>query len=183
METFKDYASSVVDSIVEYIRDKSCFKNLDLIVEDVKFDVRDDLYNGNYSVTKYRCKISNKLLDTDNTILVNVGLYDNDYTLDIYSNYLHNFGISAIISDLNISPLSDYSVSLDVCYLEKLDTSSGTCVVKDSFPGALLVKDSSYTPTFSLDGTLLLSEKLSHDLVLDIVKKFLHKSHLVFNDN
>lgn len=183
MEEFKKYASSVVDSIVEYIKSNSTLDNLDLSVGNVEFSVRSPKFKDDYKVTSYKCKIFNNSLETDNTILVDVSLYDDDYTLDIFSKYFHNFGISAMISDLNITPDSDYSVSIDVCYTEELDTSSGTDVISDSFSGTLLVQSSSYVPTFSLGGKLLLSEKLSYDLVLGLLREFLHKSHLVFGDN
>lgn len=183
MKEFKKYAEGVVESIIEYIKSNSSLDNLDLSVGNIEFNVRSPKFKDDYKVTSYKCKIFNNSLETDNTILVNVSLYDDDYTLDIFSRYFHNFGISAIISDLNITPDSDYSVSVDVCYTEELDTSSGTDVFSDSFSGTLLVQSSSYVPTFSLGGKLLLSEKLSYDLVLDLVRKFLHRSHLVFGAN
>lgn len=182
METFKDYSSSVVDSIVEYIRDKSCLKNLDLVVEDVKLDVGSDFYKGQHNNTRYRCKIYNNSLNSDNTIIVTIGLYNDDYTLDIFSSHFHNFGISAFMYELNIRTISDCSVSVDAGYFKELDTSNGIDVVRDVFPDSLLVQSSSYIPTFSLEGTLTLSEKLSYDLALDLVRKFLHRSHLVFDD-
>lgn len=180
MEEFKKYASSVVESVVEYIKINSSLDNLDLSVGEVKFNVTEPKLKEDYKVTSYKCEIVNNALETDNTLLVNVSLYDNDFTLDIFSRYYNNFGISAFMSELNISPTSDYSVSIDVSYNKDLDTSTGKDVISDSFEGDLFIQSSSSASSFSLEGNLDLPEKLSYDLALDLVKKFLHNSNLVF---
>lgn len=177
METFKGFAVNVVDSIVEYIRDKSYLDTLDLSVGEVEYDVSSASYNEDFKIISYKCRIYNNLLNTNNSILVSVSLWGDDYIVDIFSAYYHNFGISSLIGTFSVKPTSDFSADVEARYIVQLDTSSNIDIITDSFSGNLTVQDSSFISSVSLNGKLSLEKELSYDLVLDLFQRLIVKSN------
>lgn len=183
MEDFKNFAVSVVDTVVDYITYRSYSDNLELSVSDVEFDVRGGDSNSDSSMLSYKCRIYNTALQDDNSIQVNVRLRGTTYTVDIFSAYFHNFGVNALVGSFVLNPTSVSSADVTVRYLVQLDTSSAISLDTDDVSGTLSTMDSDFVSSVTVDGVLSLKKDLTFDLVLDLFQRLLLKSNLALRDS
>lgn len=177
MEDFKDFAVSIVDTIVDYITYRSYSDNLDLSVGDIEYDEGGDS-NTDSSMLSYTCRIYNNALQDKNSILVSVSLWGNAYTVDIFSAYFHNFGINALIGSFVLDATSVSSADVNVRYLVELDTSSSISLDTDDVSGSLSTTDSDFISSVTVDGVLSLKKDLTFSLILDLFQRLLLKSSL-----
>lgn len=183
MELFKDFGVNIVDTVLDYITHRSYLDNLDLSVGDIEYSDGVLECNSDSKLISYKCRIYNNALKDDNTILVNVSLWGNTYTVDIFSAYFHNFGINALIGTFVLEPTSATSADVNVRYLVQLDTSSSISLDTDDVSGTLSTIDSDFVSSVTVDGVLSLKKDLSFDLVLDLFQRLLLKSNLALRDS
>lgn len=181
MEDFKDFAVSIVDTIVDYITYRSYSDNLDLSVGDIEYDEGGDS-NTDSSMLSYKCRIYNNALQDKNSILVSVSLWGNAYTVDIFSAYFHNFGINALIGSFVLDATSVSSADVNVRYLVQLDTSSEISLDTDDVSGSLSTTDSDFISSVTVDGVLSLKKDLTFSLILDLFQRLLLKSNLALRE-
>lgn len=181
MEDFKDFAVSIVDTIVDYITYRSYSDNLDLSVGDIEYDEGGDS-NTDSSMLSYKCRIYNNALQDKNSILVSVSLWGNAYTVDIFSAYFHNFGINALIGSFVLDATSVSSADVNVRYLVQLDTSSEISLDTDDVSGTLSTTDSDFISSVTVDGVLSLKKDLTFSLILDLFQRLLLKSNLALRE-
>lgn len=183
MEDFKNFAVSVVDTIVDYITYRSYSDNLDLSVGGIEYDVRGEDSNSDSRMLNYTCRIYNNALQDKNSILVSVSLWGNTYTVDIFSAYFHNFGINALVGSFVLNHTSVTNADVNVRYLVQLDTSSSVSLDTDDVSGTLSTMDSDFVSSVTVDGVLSLKKDLTFDLVLDLFQRLLLKSNLALRDS
>lgn len=181
MKDFKDFAVSIVDTIVDYITYRSYSDNLDLSVGDIEYDEGGDS-NTDSSMLSYKCRIYNNALQDKNSILVSVSLWGNAYTVDIFSAYFHNFGINALIGSFVLDATSVSSADVNVRYLVQLDTSSEISLDTDDVSGSLSTTDSDFISSVTVDGVLSLKKDLTFSLILDLFQRLLLKSNLALRE-
>lgn len=178
MKKFKDFGEDVVNSILDYITNRSYLGSLDLAIGDIEYDEGGDS-NTDSSMLSYTCRIYNNALQDKNSILVSVSLWGTTYyTVDIFSAYFHNFGINALIGSFVLDATSVSSADVNVRYLVQLDTSSEISLDTDDVSGSLSTTDSDFISSVTVDGVLSLKKDLTFSLILDLFQRLLLKSNL-----
>lgn len=167
MDDFKEFASSIVESLINYIYDTSYLDELDLSVEDI-----DDLQlNG------YKCRIINNIETYDNIIWVSIHCDGDRYVVHVSSPYFSTFGLTVLMTSFVIAiPEGSGVTNLTVSYTAQLNTGLGLTVDSAGVYGALEVEESSFLSSVTNSGLVTVSRVFDYNLVLGLYKDMLYKS-------
>lgn len=168
MDDFKEFASSIVEILINYIYDTSYLDELDLSVEAI-----DDLQlNG------YKCRIINNIETYDNIIWVSIHCDGDRYVVHVSSPYFSTFGLTVLMTSFVIAiPEGDSDVTyLTVKYTAQLNTGIGLTVDSAGVYGTLDEEDSSFQSSITNSGLVTVSRVFDYNLVLGLYKDMLYKS-------
>lgn len=182
MDDFKEFASTIVELIVNYIYDNSYLDELDLLVKSEGVEVIDDL-----QFIGYKCRIYNTLekhdnimwVKHDNIMWVTIRCTAGKYAVHISSPYLSTFGLTILLANFSIATPDEFGVTnLDVTYTAQLNEGLGLTVDSNGVYGTLEGKkeDNSFQSFLRSSGLVTVSRVFDFNLLLDLYKDMLYKS-------